>query len=75
MISGRKSRLEIDISNFFTEDITMKKVAQVMTHENFWKYGTYMTWEEIDVKNDPVNFFTHSAFAMAAYTECSFASA
>lgn len=35
----------------------MKKVAQVMTHENFWKYGTFMTWEEVDVKNDPVNFY------------------
>ncbi len=35
----------------------MKKVAQVMTHENFMKYGTYITWEEIDVKNDPVNFY------------------
>ena len=35
----------------------MKKEAKVMTHENFMKYGTYITWEEIDVKNDPVNFY------------------
>ena len=35
----------------------MKKEVKTMTHENFRPYGTYITWEEIDKLNDPVNFY------------------
>ena len=47
----------------------MKKEVKTMTPENFRPYGTYITWEEIDVKNDPVNFYKEDSIVSKLSTD------
>ena len=47
----------------------MKKEVKIMTEENFRPYGTFISWEKIDVKNDPVNFYKEDSIVSKLSTD------